>query len=62
MPTSLNQNWLYAGFGYKFMPHANVQLGYMNRVIRKGDGIHYENNHTLQFTIVLELFSSLKEN
>lgn len=56
MPTSFNQNWAYIGFGYKFNTHGNLQLGYMNQSIKKGDGIHYENNHTLQFTIVYELF------
>ncbi len=54
MPTSLNQNWLYAGLGYKLSPKVTIQLGYMNRIIKKGDGIHYENNQTIQFTIGFE--------
>ena len=58
LPTSLNQNWLYGGFGYKFSPKASVQLGYMNRVIKKGDGIHYENDHNIQFTISYEFFKN----
>ncbi|MBL4592483.1 MAG: DUF2490 domain-containing protein [Flavobacteriales bacterium] len=51
MPTSLNQNWLYGGLGYKIIPNGSIQLGYMNQVVKKGDGIHFENNHTLQITI-----------
>jgi hypothetical protein len=30
-PKSLSRNWLYLGFGYKFSPKINVQLGYMNQ-------------------------------
>tara|TARA_R110001592_G_scaffold181715_3_gene424544 strand:- start:1004 stop:1759 length:756 start_codon:yes stop_codon:yes gene_type:complete len=60
MPTSLNQNWAYVGFGYKFNSQGKLQLGYMNQLIKKGDGIHYENNHTLQFTIAYEFFKSVK--
>lgn len=54
MPRSLNQNWLYLGVGYKFSDIGNVQIGFMDQVIRKGDGIHYENNPTLQCTVGFE--------
>ena len=47
---------MYLGCGCKFSPQANIQLGYMNRVIKKEDRIHYENNHTFQFTISYEFF------
>ncbi len=52
MPLSFNQNWLYAGLGYRFSDRGNIQLGYMNQLIRKGDGVHYESNPTIQFTVV----------
>jgi len=56
MPVGLNQNWLYAGLGYKINSRANFQIGYMNQLVKKGDGIHYENNQTIQVTIGYDFF------
>lgn len=51
MPLSFNQNWLYGGFGYKFSQRGTVEVGFMNHLAHKGDGIHYESNPTTQCTI-----------
>jgi hypothetical protein len=56
MPLALNQNWLYAGLKYKVNENTSVGLGYMNQLIKKGDGIHYESNPTIQFALFLKLF------
>ena len=50
MPEGLNQNWIYGGFGYKLNTKSNIQLGYMQQLIKKGDGVHFESNPTLQAT------------
>ena len=50
-PRSLNQNWFYLGAGYHFSDIGTVQVGFMDQLIRKGDGVHYENNPTVQCTI-----------
>lgn len=47
----LDQNRLYGAFGYMFLPNANVQLGYLNQFIVKGNGLDAENNHTLQLSL-----------
>lgn len=46
-----DQNRLYIALGYQLLPATNIQAGYMDQLIFKGDGIHYENNHTLQVSI-----------
>lgn len=51
LPSSLNQNWLYGGFGYKFSDKINLEAGYMNQLIKKGDNVHFENNPTTQVTL-----------
>ncbi len=43
-----NQNWIYAGFGYRLNKSSTLKLGYMNQHLIKGDFIHIESNHTLQ--------------
>jgi hypothetical protein len=50
LPTGLNQNWAYLGAGFKLTKRTNIQLGFMHQLIKKGDGIHFESNPTLQFT------------
>lgn len=52
MPNNLNQNWLYGGVGYKWNKSGNIQLGYMQQFISKGDGIRFENNSTIQMTFI----------
>lgn len=46
-----DQNRLYLALGWRFTKDTNVQLGYLNQFIEKGDGVHKENNHTLQIAI-----------
>ena len=48
---SFNQNWFYAGLGYQFNDQANLQAGYLNQLIRKADGIHFEKNPTLSVSL-----------
>lgn len=44
----LDQNRLYLAVGYVVNSHCNVQLGYLNQYIIKGDGLKAERNHTMQ--------------
>lgn len=50
-----DQNRMYLGLGYKVNKDADVQLGYLNQFIEKSDGIHKENNHTLQATLTYNI-------
>lgn len=50
-----DQNRLYLALGWRFTKDTNVQLGYMNQFIEKGDGAHKENNHTMQVAITHNL-------
>jgi hypothetical protein len=50
-----DQNRAYAGFGFQIDKVCNVQLGYLNQLIFKSDGIRVENNHTLQFAFFCNL-------
>ncbi|MCA6363581.1 MAG: DUF2490 domain-containing protein [Bacteroidetes bacterium] len=50
-----DQNRAYAGFGYQLNPSCNVQLGYLNQLIFKSDGVRVENNHTLQVAFFCNL-------
>jgi hypothetical protein len=47
---NFNQNRIYDGIGYK-IKHGDIQLGYMNQLIKKGIGLTYENNNTLMVGI-----------
>jgi len=51
----LDQNRMYFALGWRFNPHFNIQLGYMNQFIQKSDGVHKENNHTAQVSITYNL-------
>ncbi|MCG9791557.1 DUF2490 domain-containing protein [Flavobacterium algicola] len=42
-----DQNRLSAAFGWRFSKESNIQVGYLNQFIEKGDGISRENNHTI---------------
>lgn len=46
-----DQNRLYFALGYQILPTTNLQAGYLNHLVFKADGIHYENNHTLQISL-----------
>ncbi len=47
-----DQNWFYAGLGWKFAKSIKVKVGYMNQFLPKSDGIHVENNHTLSVAYI----------
>jgi hypothetical protein len=44
----LDQNRLYFALGWRFNANTNVQLGYLNHYVIKGNGDLREDNHTLQ--------------
>ena len=46
----LDQNRLYGAMGYMLLPNANIQLGYLNQFIIKGNALDAESNHTLQMS------------
>lgn len=46
----LDQNRLYAALGWKFNARSNVQLGYLNQIIVKTNGVNLERNHNLQLS------------
>lgn len=43
-----DQNRAYIALGYKFPKWGKLEIGYMNQLLLKADGIKIENNHTLQ--------------
>jgi hypothetical protein len=43
----LDQNRFIAALGWRFSPNFNIQLGYLNQMVLKTDGIKVERNHTL---------------
>ena len=51
----LDQNRLYFALGWRFDKDMNVQLGYLNHYVIKGDGEHKEMNHTLQAALTYNL-------
>lgn len=55
-----DQNRLYLALGWRFNKDTNIQMGYMNQFIEKSDGVHKENNHTLQVALTYNIdFSKL---
>lgn len=51
----LDQNRLFAALGWRFNSNLNVQVGYLNQYVIKGDGIKQERNHTLQIGFTYNL-------
>ena len=47
----LDQNRAYISIGYKMPKLGRIEIGYLNQLIFKSDGIKVENNHTLQVGI-----------
>ena len=47
-----DQNRAYIALGHKFKGLGRVELGYMNQLLFKSDGIKVENNHTLQVSLI----------
>ncbi len=50
-----DQNRLYGALGYKTGVNSDVQFGYLNHKVKKGNGVFYENNHTLQVAFTQRL-------
>lgn len=46
-----DQNRAYAALGYKFSNAATLELGYLNQIIQKANGVNFEHNHTLQVSL-----------
>ncbi len=46
-----NQNRAYMGFGYCLPGRGRLEMGYMNQLDFKGDGVRVENNHTIQLSL-----------
>ena len=46
---------LYLALGWRFTKNANLQLGYLNHYVIKGDGAQKERNHTLQAGLTYNL-------
>ncbi len=51
----LDQNRLYAALGWQVSRACNVQLGYLNQMVVKSDGIKMERNHSMQLGITYNL-------
>lgn len=47
-----DQNRAYAAIGYKIPKVGRLELGYLNQLVFKGDGMKVENNHTLQIGLI----------
>ena len=50
-----DQNRLYFALGHQFSPTGNIQLGYLNQIALKSDGINQEQNHTLMLALTYNL-------
>jgi hypothetical protein len=50
-----DQNRFYAALGYQYSADGNIQIGYLNQLLIKSDGIRREINHTLQIGITQHL-------
>lgn len=54
---TFDQNRLFAGFGYQFTSHLNIQLGYMNIYQQEGSGTDYLSTHAIRFFVFHSLDS-----
>jgi len=50
-----DQNRLYLALGWRFNKDCNIQTGYLNQFIEKGDGVRKENNHTFQLALTYNI-------
>ncbi|MCB0756350.1 MAG: DUF2490 domain-containing protein, partial [Flavobacteriales bacterium] len=55
VPSAFDQNWAYLGVGFKLNTRGTIKLGYLDAFIRKSDGVHFEHNPTVQFSIGYKL-------
>lgn len=51
----MEQNRIAATIGYRFNKDFNIQAGYLNQFVQKGDGIRAENNHNFQLGVTYNL-------
>jgi len=58
---NFNQNRLYGAIGYK-IKNGDIQLGYMDQIIKKGVGLTYENNNTLMVGLNYNMDFRKKDN
>jgi hypothetical protein len=56
-----NQNRAYAALGYRFPRLGRLEVGYLNQLDFKADGIRVENNHTIQVSLMSSLDFFRKE-
>lgn len=47
-----DQNRAYIALGYKLPKLGRLEVGYLNQLVFKGNGIQVENNHTLQIGLI----------
>ncbi|AKD03289.1 DUF2490 domain-containing protein [Pontibacter korlensis] len=43
-----DQNRAYVALGYKISNSSSLELGYLNQIVQKANGVVFEHNHTLQ--------------
>lgn len=51
----LDQNRFISALGWRFNPNFNIQIGYLNQMIFKSDGINIERNHTLWLSTIYNI-------
>jgi Protein of unknown function (DUF2490) len=56
-----DQNRAYAALGYKISKTASLELGYLNQIVQKSNGVVFEHNHTLQVSFFHNLDFSSRE-
>jgi hypothetical protein len=56
-----DQNRAYIALGYKIPKLGKLELGYLNQMVFRGNGIQVENNHTLQVSLT-STFNFYKAN
>ncbi|MFT6983040.1 MAG: hypothetical protein ACJAUD_001811 [Crocinitomicaceae bacterium] len=50
-----DQNWFYAGLGWRFNKSISVKIGYLDQFLPNSDGLHVENNHTFSVNYIQNL-------
>ncbi|MFD2514854.1 DUF2490 domain-containing protein [Pontibacter locisalis] len=50
-----DQNRLYFALGFKFSDAASAEVGYLNQIVQKANGVVFEHNHTLQLGLTYNL-------
>jgi hypothetical protein len=52
---TFDQNRFFAGAGYQFTDHSNVQIGYMNIYQQEGSGNNYFSTHVIRLSLLQSL-------